>query len=167
MENIKIELNHISINQPLVKFIVDGKIYENLQIKNNDPIIIDCTLDDGNHVIEIQHYGKNYFTDDKSFELKKIKINDIDLNYEIFQFVQYPDLPPWENWHNDLEPIAWKNNLHLGHNGKIVYNNFSTPSVEWFKKTFVNTYQPASMQSSKQILETAKDFFNKKIKESN
>ena len=164
MENIKFEFQHVSIKNPLIKIVIDGKIYANMQIDNNDPITIECNLENGKHSIEIQHYGKNYnYDSDRSFELKKIKINDVDVKYEMFKFVQYPDLPPWESWHSQNNPIAWINNLHLGHNGKLVYNNFQTPSIDWFKKNFDNVHQPVGMQSSKEILNLAKEFF---IKES-
>lgn len=165
MEPIKIEFNHISKSKPLIKILVDGKIYKNLEISFTDPIIIECDVKQGRHTIEIIHYGKNYFTDnDKSFELKSLKINDVDIKYEIFKFKQYPDLPPWEEWHIDHQPVCWENNLYLGHNGKIVYNDFETPSVEWFKKKFVNSYRPDGMQSSNTTLALAKQFYENEVK---
>jgi hypothetical protein len=163
MEHIKLEFHHISIKNPLVKFVINGKIYKNLEVKNNDPIMIECDVSDGLHVIEIYHYGKNYELDsDKSFELTKMKINDVDTKYEIFKFKQYPDLPPWEKWHHNNEVICWENNLHLGHNGKIVYSNFSTPSVAWFKNLFGTVYQPIGMKSNEDVLNFAKNFIIEK-----
>jgi hypothetical protein len=162
-ERIKIEFHHVSVNRPLVKFWVDGKSYANLQIISNEPIIIECDVTAGFHVIEIQHYGKNYNTDgNRSFELKQFFINGIDMKYEILKFKQFPDLPPWETWHTEYNPVVWDNNLHLGHNGKIIYNNFSTPSIDWFKSNFVKTHQPHGMQSSKEVLDMAKDFLKRK-----
>jgi hypothetical protein len=167
MEHIKFEFEHVSIGNPLIKFVVDGKIYNNLEIKSNDTITIECDLNNGNHCIEIYHYGKNYITDgNRSFELLGLKINKIDIKYEIFKFCQYPDLPPWEDWNND-QPVTWPNNLHLGHNGKLVFAEFSTPSVNWFREKFVQVYQPLGMQSSQSVLDLAKEFIeNEKNKSS-
>lgn len=164
MEHIKFKFEHASVNSPLIKILVNGKVYANLQIDNNDPIIVECNLDDQKHQIEIVHYGKNYIVDgNRSFELKKLLINDVDIKHEIFNFVQIPDLPPWENWHTNNNPTVWVNNLHLGHNGKIVYTDFETPSINWFKKKFVNVYMPAGMQSSNDVLDLAKKFINEKM----
>lgn len=165
MERIKFEFRHKSKRIPLIKIIIDNKIYKNLLVENNDPIIIECDLEYGKHSIEIVHYGKDYFNDgDKSFELECLLINDVDIKYEIFDFIQYPDIPPWEDWHNNNEKITWKNNLHLGYNGKIVYNNFETPSVDWFKKKFVHVYQPIGMKSSSEVLTLAKQFLEQEKK---
>ena len=162
MERTNFRFDFTVSGMPLIKVLVDGKIYANHKLYKPGSISIDCDLSDGRHVIEIVHYGKNYNTDsDTYFELQKLYINEVDIKNEIYNCIQYPDLPPWEEWHNNNDVIKWKNNLYLGHNGKLVYNEFTTPSVPWYHQKFSKVHQPVGMTSSKDILEEIKKgFFN-------
>ena len=145
---------------PLIKFYVDGYCYLNIEA-NKQEAEFSCNLSAGKHLIEILHYGKNYKTDAaKFFELKNVYINDIDIKDQLFEFTQLPDLPPWEVWHDGGAQVVWPNNLHLGHNGKLVYDNFSTPSVNWFKHHFNNVIVPRGMESSNETLDNIKEKFN-------
>ena len=117
MERTNFKFDFTKAGLPLIKLLVDGKIYANHRCTRDGSISIDCELKDGKHVIEIVHYGKNYSTDtDTHFELQKLYINEVDIKQELFNFIQYPDIPPWDNWHVDNHPLEWKNNLYLGHN---------------------------------------------------
>ena len=162
MERTNFKFDFTKAGLPLIKLLVDGKIYANHRCTRDGSISIDCELKDGKHVIEIVHYGKNYSTDtDTHFELQKLYINEVDIKQELFNFIQYPDIPPWDNWHVDNHPLEWKNNLYLGHNGKLMYNEFITPSIPWFHKRFSNIHQPQGMRSNKEFLqEMKKDFAN-------
>ena len=165
MELTKFKFIHTSCHSPLLKVLVDGLIYFNSQLNTNDPIEFHANLDDGPHLIEIVHYGKNYISDgERSFELTDFLINDLSIKTEIHKFVQYPDLPPWDEWHVNNQLIRWEDNLHLGHNGKLVYTGFSTPYIDWRKSTFVNVKMPTGMQTSAATLELSKKFLEEQLK---
>lgn len=162
MEHIKFKFDFKQSGMPLVKFVVDNKIYKNYRCIHNGSIEFDCELEDGNHVIEIVHYGKNYITDtDTYFELQKLYINQVDIKEELWNFVQHPDIPPWDEWHIDNDSIKWKNNLYLGHNGKLVYNKFTTPSIPWFHHHFSTIHQPKGMTTDNDLLQSMKEEFFK------
>lgn len=165
MELINFKFKHRSLHSPLVKILVDDSIYFNDQINTQDDIEFSCELENKNHSIKIVHYGKNYVSDgDRSFELIDLSINNLSIKSEIFKFIQFPDLPPWDTWHENNKPVSWENNLHLGHNGILIYNGFSTPHVEWRKSVFVKVTMPKGMQSSTDVLEFSKKFLEEELK---
>jgi hypothetical protein len=82
--------------------------------------------------LQIEHYGKNYITDqrpDKYFELKRCYINDVDLKHHIHSFKQTAYLAPWDT---DPPPSS---SLYLGHNGYLELE-FAAPVNNWIKKMF-------------------------------
>lgn len=114
-----------------------------------------CNLDSHN-VLKIEHYGKNYITDqspDKYFELQKVFINQVDLKNHIYKFKQTAYLAPWDS----VPPPD--HSLYLGHNGYLGLL-FESPVNSWLQKTFDLTSETMHGQSTtREVLLQVKNFF--------
>ena len=108
-------------------------------------------------LIQIEHYGKNYITDqvpDKFFELEKIWINEVDLKHHIHKFKQTAYLPTWDH----EEPP--ETSLYLGHNGYLALE-FTSPVDNWIKRLFnINNETMDGQQSTRQVLDQVKQYFS-------
>ena len=108
------------------------------------------------NVLKIEHYGKNYITDqtpDKYFELQKIFINHVDLKNNIHKFRQTAYLPPWDS----VDPPG--HSLYLGHNGYLSLA-FDSPVNHWIQKTFgLNSKTMDGQSTTIEVLTQAKKFF--------
>ena len=112
-----------------------------------------------NNCLQIEHYGKNYITDqmpDKYFELKKIFVNDVDLKHHVHRIKQTAYLPPWDS----VGPPA--HSLYLGHNGYLELN-FDSPVNGWLQAVFGLTAETIhGQQTSRAVLSSVKQYFDLK-----
>jgi len=109
------------------------------------------------NVLKIEHYGKNYITDqtpDKYFELKQVFINDVNLKHHVYNFKQTAYLPPWDS---DQPPA---HSFYLGHNGYLAMN-FNSPVNSWLQSLFGITTETMHGQSTTvAVLNNVKKYFN-------
>jgi hypothetical protein len=117
---------------------------------------IDADLLSSN-VLKIEHYGKNYITDqnpDKYFELTKVYINEVDLKHHIYNFKQTAYLPPWDL----VEPPD--HSFYLGHNGYLSVK-FNSPVNLWLRQLFGLTDETMhGQQTTQAVLDSVKKYFD-------
>lgn len=158
-ENIKLKLIYRSQNS-------NG--WPMIMIKVNDSVVAkflaDTTEWSGEipielhkqHVLKIEHYGKNYITDqnpDKFFELQKIFINKVDLKHHLYKFKQTAYLPIWDT---HAPPDT---SLYLGHNGYLSLS-IESPVNAWIQNLFGLTNETMHGQSTtRAVLNSVKTFF--------
>jgi hypothetical protein len=108
------------------------------------------------NTLKIEHYGKNYITDqnpDKFFELKKIFINDVDIKHHVHKIKQTAYLPPWDT----VAPP--EHSLYLGHNGYLGLS-FCSPVNSWLQELFgVSKETMHGQQTSRSVLDNVKKYF--------
>lgn len=109
------------------------------------------------NVLKIEHYGKNYITDqcpDKHFELKKVFINGVDLKHHIYRFKQTAYLPPWDT----TEPP--EHSFYLGHNGYLSMT-IGSPINAWIQNLFGLTKETMhGQQTTVAVLNSVKKYFD-------
>jgi hypothetical protein len=133
-------------NQQVFNAEASGEYFEFVIFQDPDAL---------SNILKVEHYGKNYLQDDKFFEIKKILINNVDIDSILWDSIQYPILPPWDSQENLEQP----GNLYLGHNGSIVWN-FSNPLMLDIQQRLGRTVKQISGQdTTKKVLEDVKDFF--------
>lgn len=145
--NIKIEYKSTYNNGwPLIYVSVDGKQLASLEAKD---ACIDFLVqsDSRDMLIEIEHYGKNYFTDcspDKAIEVTRVTINGRDISLQ--ETEQDLMIPPWDN-----RKSYEKGSTYLGFNGKMYWvvnlANTSAVSADY-------------MKSTREVLAEMKEYFN-------
>jgi len=146
-----------SAGWPLVRIYFDDCLVSNFEA-NSDSIeftVQQNYITNSTSKLVIEHYGKNYCTDDKFFAVDKMYINNIDLEHILWESTQYPLLPPWDN-----QSISeFYGNTYLGHNGKIVWV-FNNPLLLDIQKRLGRTVKQMSGQdSTREVLESVKSFF--------
>lgn len=149
MTNYTIEIEYKSTYNngwPLVYVSVDGKQLISAEAKES-LFLIDTQSDNRDMIIEIEHYGKNYFTDcspDKSIEVTRVTVNGRELNLRDTE--QDLKIPPWDN-----RKSYEKGSTYLGFNGKMywIVDLLSTSAVS-----------ADYMTTTREVLNEMKDYFN-------
>lgn len=158
-ENIKLKLIYRSQNSngwPMIMIKINNKILERFEADSESwSGQFDLDLQDLN-VLQIEHYGKNYITDqnpDKYFELLQVFINDVDLKHHVYNFKQTAYLPPWDTVYPP------DHSFYLGHNGYLSLQ-FSAPVDQWISRLFGLTAETMHGQTTtREVLNRVKDFF--------
>lgn len=105
-------------------------------------------------VLQLHHYGINHHRDDKWVEVKKIYINNIDLQHITWDGVQRAFIPPWDN----VDPVM-PGNLYLGYNGHIEWR-FENPILLDIQKRLGRTVkQIHGQETTRAVLDEVKNFF--------
>ena len=159
IENIKLKLIYQSQSNngwPMIMIKINEEIVSRFEA-NGSEWHAELTVDlQQQNVLKIEHYGKNYITDqspDKYFELKKVFINEVDLKHHIYSFKQTAYLAPWDT----VSPPD--HSFYLGHNGYLS-TMFESPVNDWIQKLFGLTTGTMHGQSTKRaVLNQVKKFF--------
>lgn len=117
----------------------------------------------GSFNLKIMHYGKDMKRDiNKFIEIKKIFLNDVDLKNLIWDTVQVPELPEWQ----DSKDFDWRSNLYLGHNGFIEYK-LKAPIIDFLLEYHTYGVKTSSNMNSydMNLLNEMKDYFTKIVDE--
>jgi hypothetical protein len=137
-----IKINHVI----LARFQADSNLWQGVLEFDSKDI----------NLLQIEHYGKNYITDqspDKHFELQRCWINDVDLKHHIHRFNQTAYLAPWDT----VPPPP--GSLYLGHNGYLELE-FQTPVNNWIKKMFnVSSDTMHGQHTTRETLNEVKQYF--------
>ena len=151
MEHIHCRIEYVAKENPTCNILINDK-EEYMFIGNSDSVEFEFKVLLGDFKFTIEHFGKNMKKEpNKSIEIKKIYLNDIDLKSMIWNTVQVPDLPSWQNY-NDYN---WKGNLFLGHNSTISYK-LKSPIIE-----FLFGYHQPSTKVSQGMTSQNNEFMNK------
>jgi len=138
----------------LARAMFDDKIVANFEANTDS---IEFPVVPGNKLtscLRLEHYGKNYITDKKYIEAKKIYINNIDLEHIVWDGVQVATLPPWDK-NNPVMP----GNLYLGHNGYIEWT-FKNPLLKDIQHRLnKGVPQINGQETSRAVLEEMKQYF--------
>ena len=156
MERILSRIEYVANENPTCNILINGKKQGEFA-GNSDYFECEFDVNTKNFTFTIEHFGKDIKRQPNRFiEIKKIYFNDIDIKSMIWDTVQIPILPKWQN-HNDFN---WKGNLYLGHNGSISYD-LQSPIVNFL----FDYHQPSSkkqqetLAKSNEYLKEIKNYF--------
>lgn len=143
---------------PLIRIIYDDKIIKNFEADDLEAEFqIEQNLTDEYSTLKIEHYGKNYHSDKKFFEIEKVWINNIDIEHILWESYQYPILPPWDD--KSQEQTFQKGNMFLGHNGYIVWR-FKNPIILDLKDRLGKSVsQIEGQETTWEVLNSVKSYF--------
>ena len=145
MERILSRIEYVANENPTCNILINGKKQCEFT-GNSDYFEFPFQVDTKNFTFTIEHFGKDIKREpDKFIEIKKIYFNDIDIKNMVWDTVQIPKLPKWQNY-NDFN---WKGNLYLGHNGSISYN-LQSPIVGFL----FDYHQPSSKTQQKTLVKS-------------
>lgn len=143
---------------PLIRVSYDSKTIANFEANNSTlEFTIKQNINSTTSCLCVEHYGKNYQTDNKFFEVKKIFVNNIDLEHLLWDGVQYPILAPWEE--QCLQDVSYPGNLYLGHNGRIEWKFNNPILLDIQKRLGRNVTQIQGQETTQAVLDQIKDYF--------
>lgn len=138
----------------LARAVFNGTTVANFEANNNTLEFNIVPTNEFSCSLKIEHYGKNYITDNKFIEITKMYINNIDLEHVLWQGVQVATLPPWD----DGDPVM-PGNLYLGHNGYIEWT-FENPLLKDLQSRLnKGVQQIVGQETTYEILEQMKSKF--------
>ena len=156
MEHILCRLEYVAKENPTCNILINGKKQCDF-IGDSTFFEFTFPIDTKNFTFTIEHFGKDIKRQPNKFiEIKKIYFNDIDIKNMIWNTIQIPKLPKWQNY-NDFN---WKGNLFLGHNSSISYD-LQSPIVDFL----FDYHQPSSkaqqhtLHQNNEYLKEVKNFF--------
>jgi hypothetical protein len=156
MEHIHCRIEYIAEGKPTCNILINQ---EKQFTFTGDSNFYEFTfkVNPGDFIFTIEHFGKNMKKQANRFiEIKKIFLNDIDIKGMIWETVQMPELPSWQNY-NDFN---WQGNLYLGHNATISYK-FHSPIIDFlfgYHQPTTKVSQGMSSENSSFMLEM-KNYF--------
>lgn len=162
LEKINCKIEYNSNDQPKCKILVDGKVVHQF-VGNKGYENFDFEVKNGPFTFTILHYGKDMETEIKKFiEIKKIYFNNVDIKNMIWDTIQVPTLPAWQN----IEDFEWNANLYLGHNGYIEYK-MSSPIIDFLLLYHTKGSKVSSNMGSYDmtLLYEMKNYFSKIVQE--
>lgn len=158
-ETIKLKLIYQSQNNngwPMIMIKINDIVVERFHADSSEWSGSFCVDVQSHNFLKIEHYGKNYITDqnpDKYFELKQVFINDVDLKHHLHKIKQTAYLPPWDT----VGPP--EHSLYLGHNGYLGLE-FHSPVNSWLQTLFgITTETMHGQQTSRSVLNSVKKYF--------
>jgi hypothetical protein len=160
-------------SMPTIKVGIDDHVYYNCKVC--DTVEFDCALDEGKHVLFVEHYGKSMSwttaQHDHHVIIKKILFDDVDLDQLSYCPLThrgkfYPDYEPSYvkacESQNTILPKFISPNHYLGHNGTWKLD-FKTPELLWIIKeqnpSGINL-EDTIFSTSSGTLDEIKNFFN-------
>lgn len=157
---VKIHLEHSDYNDtngwPLVQIdwndTVVGRYEANCDVIEFK-IVQDVTRETS--VLRFHHYGKNYIAEDKWVEVKKMYINNIDLQHVTWDSVQHAFIPPWDNESSGV----LHSNLYLGHNGYVEWQFKNPLLLDIQKRLGKHVEQIHGQETTREVLEKVKEYF--------
>lgn len=161
-EKIFCTLEYDAKDNPTCKVLVNDKIVHEF-IGDKKEVSFSFEVLSGPFNLKILHYGKNMKREiNKFIEIKKIFLNDVDLKNMIWDTVQVPELPEWQ----DSKDFDWRSNLYLGHNGYIDYK-LKSPIIDFLLEYHTYGVKTSSNMNSydMNLLYEMKDYFSKIVSE--
>lgn len=143
MNHIKIDfINYKFRRFPKIKIFVDGDLIEEMHFdKEKQSVDIPVALDNGKHILEIEHFDKtsrdtqiknSEIIADTKFTIKSITIDDFDLPSSLLYCCEFR--PTWKNLHKPKDfPDVLHQSFTIGPNGVWKFN-FETPTEDWLIK---------------------------------
>lgn len=161
-ERILCRIEYIAQENPKCKVLVGNKTIKKFTA-DNESLEFYFSITQGPFDFTIEHYGKNMKRQPNKFiEIRKLFFNDIDIKNMIWDTVQVPTMPAWQNY-NDYK---WEGNLFLGHNASITYK-LESPIIDFL----FNYHQPSTKVSAgmtsknTKFMDEMKTYFNKIVQE--
>ena len=161
-EKIFCTLEYDAKDNPTCKVLVNDKIVHEF-IGDKKEVSFSFEVLSGPFNLKILHHGKNMKREiNKFIEIKKIFLNDVDLKNMIWDTVQVPELPEWQ----DSKDFDWRSNLYLGHNGYIDYK-LKSPIIDFLLEYHTYGVKTSSNMNSydMNLLYEMKDYFSKIVSE--
>jgi len=162
MERIQTRIEYTALEHPTCRVLINNRLVHNF-VGDDTAVEFDFEVDSGDFTFTLEHHGKDMKKQAKKFiEIKKIYFNDIDIKNMIWETVQKPKMPHWQNY----KDYKWESNLFLGHNSTIDYK-LSSPIVNFlFDYHQPSTKVSAGMTSQNtSFMAEMKEYFTKKVQE--
>lgn len=161
-ERIACRIEYIAQQNPKCSVLVNAKKVKDF-VADTGEIELDFDVDNGSFDFTIEHHSKDMKREpDKFIEIRKIYFNDIDIKNMIWETVQIPTMPDWQNY-NDYK---WEGNLFLGHNAKLNYKLKSPITDFLFNYHQPSTKVSAGMTSQNtKFMNEMKEYFSKIVQE--
>jgi hypothetical protein len=161
-EKINCRIDYMAVQEPRCKIVVNGRSVHDF-VATGTTESFSFEVANGPFYFRILHYGKDMKREvNKFIEIKKIYFNDIDFKNMLWQTVQVPELPKWQNKHD----YKWEANLYFGHNGYIEYQMHS-PILDFLLEYHTKGVKVSSNMGSydMKLLYKMKEKFSKIVKE--
>ena len=161
-EKIFCTLEYEAMDNPSCRVYVNDNIVHTFTASGREESF-NFTVNQGSFNLKIMQYGKDMKREINKFvEIKKIFLNDVDLKNMIWDTIQVPELPEWQ----DSKDFDWRSNLYLGHNGYIDYN-LKSPIIHFLLEYHTYGVKTSSNMNSydMNLLYEMKDYFSKIVKE--
>ena len=143
-------MNHITIDFttykfkrfPKIKIYVDDDLIEEIQFDKEQQLInIPVALEDGNHLLEIEHFDKTSrdtqikdgkIVADTKFTIRSVVIDKFDLPSSLMYLCEFT--PNWKDLHRPIDfPDVLPQSFTIGPNGTWKLE-FETPIENWLIK---------------------------------
>jgi hypothetical protein len=161
-EKINCRIDYEAFGNPKCRVLIDGKAVHDF-VGDNMSENFDFYVGNGTFKFRILHYGKDIRRERKKFiEVKKIYFNDVDIKNMLWETIQVPVIPSWQ----DKNEFKWESNLYLGHNGYIEYN-MRSPILDFLLEYHTYGAKVSSNMGSynMDLLYDMKEYFSKIVKE--